>query len=220
MRVFLLAAGSQERWRRAGVTGLKQLIELRGEPVIARAYRLAREHTDDVVTVVKDPADPVWADWNPVAAGHERWMGEMGKFLDHWDHWPDAGEVAVIYGDVFYTQDTMATILDPGPVTQPTVYGRANCPGRQHESFGLRWNVERDWQEVVRIAHECCEHGMNRQGGPWRWFYRRHTGGTSYATEIVARLATPENGWVECGHDETDDFDSPEDLRLWKEAFS
>lgn len=219
MRTLLLAAGKAERWRHDGGQRRKQLIELRGEQLIRRAYRLAVERGADIVTLVDRPDNPDWQGLNPARPAHEEWMGEMGKFLDGRPYWPESGEVTVIYGDVFYTETAMDLIFDPEPVGQVTIYGRANCPERQKESFAIRFDVERDAVEIERVALECVDAGLVQRGGPWRWFHQRHFGNGSYSPINVESIATPENGWIEMGHDETDDFDRPADVLEWWERF-
>lgn len=215
MKCLLLAAGTQTRWKKAGGKGIKQLTEIDGEPVIRRTFRLLTGRGHDVVTVVLDPAD--WDGLNPVRAESEPWMGEMGKFLHGRPYWPESGPIAIFYGDVFYTDQALDLILGHEP-DQPTIYGRANAPGRRLEAFGIRFHTD-EADEVERICRECARHGLNTRGGAFRWFHRRHTGRNEYRATDVQKLATPENGWVELAPDETDDFDRPNDLFRWKGAF-
>src|SRR5690606_39163730 len=112
-------------------------------------------------------------------AAHENWMGEMGKFLDGRPYWPESGPIVILYGDVYYTKAVMDRIYGHRP-SQPTVYGRARAAGRRLESFAFRFDVEQA-PEVERVARECADLGLNRKGGPWRWFYRRHTGLPTYS---------------------------------------
>lgn len=218
MRTLLLAAGKERRWRHEGGRRRKQTIELRGEQIIRRAFRLAKKRGADIVTLVEDPGDPVWEGLNPARPAHEDWMGEMGKFLDGRPYWP-AGELVVLYGDVFYTEATLDLIFDPEPVDQPTIYGRANAEGRQLESFGIRFDARHHAEEVERICRDCAAAEMHRQGGPWRWFHQRHVGNGCYDEREVQKLATVENGWIEVPPDETDDFDRPDDVAEWWERF-
>lgn len=218
---LICAAGSQERWRKSGGPGLKQFIRLRGESVIHRLYRLASEYADEVITLVNDPEHERWSGLNPHKPAHESWMGDLGKFLDGKPYWPENGRVVVLYGDAYYTEDTVRTIFEHTP-TQPTVYGRAQR-GRS-ESFGFAFRVPQDVEEVERTCRAVCRHRhLIKRGGPWRWFWYRQTGGTTYTRRErrkLTPLATEENGWVEVAHDETDDFDSLTDLRNWKKKWN
>lgn len=221
MKTLILAAGSQTRWKASGGPGLKQFVRVQGEEIIRRTYRLALERSgprDEVITVVKDPENPIWEGLNPKAAQHEDWMGEMGKFLDHQHLWGNH-QIVVLWGDAYYTEATLDRIYGHKP-TQPTIYGRAqnrDPKGKRHlESFGMRWSPK-DRDEVIRIAKECAAiEGMKDKGGPWRWFLRRHTGADKYDHKRVQKLATPENGWIEVGHDATDDFDDWPLYRRWR----
>lgn len=216
MRVLILAAGKQSRWRETGGSGYKQFIEVDGESIIHRTFRLVTERIgarDAIYTVVRDPEDAMWEGLNPRKAEHENWMGEMGKFLDHQHLWGNHA-IVVLWGDVYYTERTLDTILGHKP-TQPTIYGRAQSGERRSESFGMRWGPK-DRAEVIRIAKECAEVGLNQKGGPWRWFLRRHTGSDNYDVRDVRRVAKEHNGWVEVGHDETDDFDEYPQVRKWR----
>lgn len=219
LHTLICAAGSQTRWERSGGPGLKQLIHIGSETLIERTYRLACERSYEVTTLVRDPSLECWTGLNPAAPAGEAWMGEMGKFLDGRPYWPASGEVLILYGDVFYGALTLRRIFEHVP-DQPTIYGRAQA-GRS-ESFGFRFRVPDDVAEVERVARECADLGMVDRGGPWRWFMRRHTDLTRWtkaARRELTDLATEENGWVEVGHDETDDFDHFKDLQRWRQKF-
>jgi len=222
--VLILAAGKQTRWQKSGAVGLKQFTEVDGEPIIHRTFRMLTDRGHDPLTVVRDPANRAWQGLNPVEAAHEDWMGEMGKFLDHRPYWPEQGRVVGVYGDVFYTDATLDVILDHDP-DQPTIYGRALSQKhhRRSESFGLSFRVPEDVDEVERVAKAVAGvKGMNRRGGPWRFFWHRHTGGLTYTRSErrkLTGLATRENGWVETPVDETDDFDQVQDLWAWRKEF-
>src|SRR5690606_10953733 len=143
--------------------------------------------------------------------------------LDHRPYWPEQGHVTAVYGDVFYTEETLDLILRHVP-DQPTIYGRAlsKQTGRRSESFGLAFRVPDDVEEVERVARACAARDMNRRGGPWRFVWHRHTGGGRYTRkerEKLTALATPENGWIETPDDETDDFDKVGDLVRWRKEF-
>jgi hypothetical protein len=214
MRVLILAAGRQERWRNSGGKGHKQFITVDGEPIIRRTFRLASERCKDVITIVNDPEHERWEGLNPHAPRHEPWMGEMGKFLDSRHLWPDRGDTAVLFADTYFTPEALDLIL-LSEITQPTVFGRADTPRRRLEAFAIRWRSG-DRQEVVRIAKSCCKHGLNDQGGTWRWFHHRHTA-SGYSWQRVRKLSRKEkNGWVELPPDATDDFDELKNLRKWR----
>lgn len=211
MKALLLAAGRQQRWVDNGGEGYKQLLEVAGEPIVRRTFRLASKRCE-VVTLVDDPHLRIWDGLNPRKPAHEPWMGEMGKFLDGRPYWPTSGEVVIVYGDVFYTEACLTTIF-AGRVDQPTIYGRAQTGSA--ESFAIRFDVERDADEVERIAKACADADLNKRGGPWRWFFFRHTGETNYQVDRVREMATRENGWIETPHDATDDFDTPDQFASW-----
>lgn len=215
MRALLLAAGRQQRWRDAGGKGMKQLVEINGEPIIHRAFRLISARCPDVLTLVDNPSLRAWDGLNPRKPAHEPWMGEMGKFLDGKPYWPD-DEVVILYGDAYYTEACLDTIFG-GEIDQPTIYGRTKS--RRAESFAIRFSVDRDAGEVERIARKCADADLNKRGGPWRWFFHRHTGRTDYSVDEVRRLATPENGWIETPDDATDDFDEPRQVDAWLRTF-
>lgn len=218
MHALICAAGSQRRWEESGGRGLKQLIEIDGEPVIRRLYRLAAPYCEQLTTLVRDPSLEAWAGLNPKPPASEPWMGEMGKFLDGKPYWPAAGEVTILYGDAYYTEAAIAAIFGH-KTSQPTVFGRARA--RRSESFAFRFTVPDHVAEVERVARECADAGLVDRGGPWRWFLRRHVAIDRYTKQerrMVTGLATEENGWVEVGHDATDDFDRLEDLERWQTA--
>lgn len=215
MRTLILAAGKQTRWNESGGDGLKQHITADGEPIIRRAFRLASERCDDVLTIVENTRLGAWRGLNPRKAHPDPRMGEMNKFLDARPHWPDEGHIVLLYGDVYYTPAVLDIIYGHEP-TQPTVYGRALAKGRRLESFSFRFRVPDDVELIERVARECADHGLNVKGGPWRWFHQRHVADGSYSARRVKKLAQPENGWIEIPPDETDDFDKVRDLERWR----
>lgn len=212
---LICAAGSQARWAGAGGQGFKQHVVIGGETLIGRTYRLACERCYEVTTIVRDPDR--WTGINAQSSVREPWMGEMGKLLDGRAYWPENGEVLLLMGDVFYTQETLDLIVDHEP-DQPTVYGRV-LDDRRYEIFAMRFAVPRDAAEIERVARECADHGMNDRGGLFRWWYRRTTGDTSYSGKKAAPLATPANGFVSIPDDATDDFDEPAQVKTWRDRW-
>lgn len=217
MKVIILAAGSQSRWQQGGGRGFKQLATVGGEALIHRTFRLASARCPDVVTVVRDQADPMWAGLNPKAAKFESWMGEQGKILQCVHLWPAAGEMITLLGDVYYSEDAIAAIFEHDPPAGPTVFGHSGS-GVRGEIFAFRFDVNRDRKVVLNTARKATEIEHSR-GGLWRWFYVHATGETSYGRHRLNQLARRSDAWVELPHDETDDFDHPSYLTTWARKF-
>ena len=110
-RVILMCAGRAERWGKyLGVH--KHLIVFDGEPLLDRTLRLIRQHTSAPIVIVA--FDPQYA-----RDGCERFEPQHGptdfcdtdKFLSSAELWSDTGQTVILYGDVFFTEQAMQTIL-------------------------------------------------------------------------------------------------------------
>lgn len=202
-RAVILAAGDGSRWGNyLGVA--KHFAPIDGQPILHRTVDLLREHTDDIVivapprnlqpyVVINTATEP--ADLHP---GN----GEADKFLSSRHLWNRDGYTALIYGDCFFTEEAIATIMasrtdswhlycrfGPNPFT-----GR-----RWGENFAFTFN-EAGGDEVAAGALSLIDNTPNDRNGGWE-LYRHLTGATEHenrgnATEII---------------DWSDDLDYPSD---------
>ena len=205
-RVILMCAGRAERW--GGYLGVhKHLIAIDGEMLLDRTLRLIREQTDASVTIVA--FDPQYS-----RAGCERFEPIHGpekffdtdKFLSSESLWGSTGQTILLYGDVYFTEAALRTILAyEGP----------------HQFFGRReWSyyTGRTWRELFALSFPAADRELMRasmtrlrselqsgtipRGGGWELYHRMHGGGWDHFVAI---------------DDFTDDFDFPADYDRWME---
>ena len=99
-----MAAGLGTRWNNyLGVP--KHLIEINGETLLGRTTRLLQEHgiTDYIIT----SGDPRYKQYGPTAA-QPHYDCEMDRFEESLIN----GPVCYLYGDVYYTENAIETIIN------------------------------------------------------------------------------------------------------------
>jgi hypothetical protein len=203
-RVILICAGRAERWRKyLGVP--KHLILIDGEMLLDRTLRLVRRYTSAAIVIVA--FDPEYDRDN-----HERFEPRHGphhfcdtdKFLSSKERWAESGQTVILYGDVFFTDAAMKTILSH--------VGSHRFFGRREDSYitGRRWREMFALSFPAEERAELAEHmsqlrsdllsGKVSRGGGWELFGRIHGYTWNQFTAI---------------DDFTDDFDYPEDYDNW-----
>ena len=103
MRYIIMAAGEGKRWSNyLGVP--KHLIEINGETLLGRTTRLLRENniTDYIITC----NDPRYALYGPTAA-----QTCLDCEVDRFEESLINGPVCYLYGDVYYTDEAIKTII-------------------------------------------------------------------------------------------------------------
>ncbi len=157
MTVLILAAGAQTRWAKDGnpIRTQKQLLQVCGDPIIARTVKLCRRYMQVPIVVTRDPeivkASGTSSNLNPDDNGTV--LRTLYSTKHTWDIM-----TTVLLGDVIYSPWAMATIAaGAGPVT---FYGRDHLPGRPlgkyHEIFALKFN-----QAAVEGLVASLKHAMN-----------------------------------------------------------
>lgn len=111
MRALILAAGPGTRWGHF-LDMPKHFAPVDGEPILPRAVRLFAEHAD--VTVV-GPDDDRYRIDNSIlhVADVDEGNGDADKFLSSRHLWDRGGRTLLVYGDVFFTEQAVATICAP-----------------------------------------------------------------------------------------------------------
>jgi L-glutamine-phosphate cytidylyltransferase len=129
MRAVILAAGRGSRMRHLGADRPKCMVELEGQPLIARQIAALRRGGVDEIGVVRGyRAETI--DFPGVSYfANERWAEtNMVMSLATAAQWLRAGPVIVSYGDIFYRGDL--------------VRGLAGAPGQLVIAY------DRDWQRL------------------------------------------------------------------------
>lgn len=216
MRVVICAAGLGSRWRNYLGTR-KHLARVEGERLLDRTVRLLRAHgvTDIWITNHPDYVYDV-----PGANCYEV------PFTDHATTarrltspmWPDEGRMLLMLGDVYYTEQTIKTMVTPTPGFHQ--YGRLS-PSRATgkpgaEMFGWQFGPE-NYDEFLNACDAVDE---ARKAG-----VATYVDWSTYAFMTGHPIATPPDqirDWgkhIEIPDDGTDDFDFPDDYERFMGTF-
>lgn len=221
-RALILSQGGGRRWETDGHPYLgrpKQLLEVDGETLVARAARLFAERGCEVMVLATDermtPAHGVRV------ALDDPWPvpSDMAKFIGTQHLWSLEGRTLILWGDCFYS-DTLADLIVNHPSDDLHYFRR---PGPS-EVTGCRWD------ESFAVSFGPGEHGRVRDlavsvHGAWERRELRRRKGTHlpirnhYAAAIGvpfdnrrALLDSPGQTTVD---DWSDDIDSPAEYREW-----
>lgn len=228
MKAIIVCAGEATRW--GGYLGVtKHLAEISGEPILHRTVRLIREHHTPV------PGDPDLSIFVVAPAGDDRYNvdgattfiptndpahHDLNKFLNSRELWETKGarRTLVVYGDVYFTDYAMRTIMTDQHKDW-RLYGRAfnSTPMAAEcgECFAFSWYP---WQNPRMLA--ACRRVVRLydEGLIWR------TGGWELYRAIIClpdemmrdHLVSGQCFWSIDDH--TEDFDFPEDYMQVKAA--
>ena len=107
-RIIIIAAGDATRWANyLGVT--KHYAKIAGEPVIERTVRLLRERGQDDIWVVSKGYEIAGVNnYRPKLNARNH---DADKFISSQGLWHKEKRTIVIYGDVYFTEAAIDTIL-------------------------------------------------------------------------------------------------------------
>lgn len=217
-RAILICAGEASRWANYLDTP-KHLIEIEGERLLDRTVRLLRERGVQDIHVVVKQISPAYQ-----AEGAEQYVAKLNpenkdadKFLSSSELWNPTGRTIVFYGDCYYTEDAMDTILDysgkdwhlfcrrdASDITG-TPWGECFA----YVFYSRHFDLFRTKLEYVRDLFKA---GTITRCGGWE-LYRALTGREG---RRVLRPHTMTTNWTNID-DWTDDFDYPKDYETWME---
>lgn len=215
---IIICAGEASRWNNH-LNTKKHLIEIEGERLLDRTIRLLKERgITEIYTVVKE----ITPEYHVEGAAQykanlqpEKYV-DADKFLSSEELWNKDGRTLVFYGDCYFTDEAMDTIV--GFTSKEwTLFCRPN-PSR---ITGTRWGEcfaqsfypddhARHRAALLRIARLFKEGVITRCGG---WEHYRAMVGRS--DDKIRRPHVMSTNYVEID-DWTDDFDYPEDYETWQ----
>lgn len=136
--IFILAAGEQKRW--GGQYPVKQLLPIKGEPLILRTIRLLGKNKPIVVTYRPEIIEqvPYW-----LIPKRRRWTTET--LLSTSEKWYSR-QIVILLGDVLYSPKSLDLILSN--------QDRFTVFGSSHEIFGLSFY---DKPRVIQAANETIK---------------------------------------------------------------
>ena len=202
--MIILCAGEQTRWGDNG--NPKQLVDVGGEPLLARIVRQVRRAGHEPVIVTHD--ERLTLSDRTYAPDKRRWTVETllsTRFL-----WDD--RTVVLLGDVIYTRDALDKILASRELFQ--VFGRKELRyrlvGRYYEIFALSFDQSQAdrVEDTLRRAVYLKEDGQI-SWGKLRVLYEMWCGLPlgQFAHEDIVFYPI---------EDQTEDIDAPEDYEQFK----
>jgi hypothetical protein len=211
-RAIIIAAGEASRWRNyLGIP--KHFAPIDGEPIIHRTVRLLRERNITEIYVVGPTDDSRYIIegttlFTPIK---EPYNQDADKFLNSRDLWNTAGRTVVFYGDVFFTEYAMDSIVN-FEGKDWTLFCRFDAS----KITGTRWgecfaqsfypkDIEKHKEKLYYIADLKRRNIIKRCGG-WE-----HYRAMQECQEDEVRNHKNRNGKYFEINDWTDDFDYAED---------
>lgn len=221
MRVLILCAGDQTRWRDEndelayGVP--KQMAEVDGEPILRRTVRLLRERGVTDITVVHKPREGGLyrvPGVKTAVAKLDPTRFQADRFFSSRHLWSDTGRTVILYGDVYFSEEAIDTIV--ADRAGWWAYGRpgpsrlSGC--RYGEIFAFSWTPETYGyvdEHMRRLVDLQAAGVINRSLG---WELYRSLMGAEGTQVRRAKLDTARFVVID---DWTEDFDKPADLESW-----
>ena len=205
MNCIIICAGEATRWNNhLGVP--KHLIEVDGETILQRTVRLIRKYCNadtKIYIVVKNLKDKRYfvEGSATVCADLETRNKDADKFLSSRHLWSNDSRTIVFYGDVWFSDDAMKTIIKHKEDEWVLFANKDECFA---QSFYPKDKAEHlKALESVRDMH--CSGDIGRCGG-WE-HYRKMNGYPVREHKYGKRFFLID--------DLTDDFDYPKDYDEW-----
>lgn len=215
-RAVIIAAGEQSRWDNYLDTP-KHLVTLNGEVLIERTIRLLREN--DISDILVASIDYVTSATDIYPTLDYENNADADKFLSSKDWWADDDRTLIVYGDVYFTDQAMQTI-----VHYSSTDWRLFCRPTPNEITGTPFG------ECFAISlypdhHEETLTQLHRIAKPHRTGVISRCGGWELATammgkpdnQILNKYPKPSSLYVVID-DETDDIDFPDDYERLKKV--
>lgn len=212
-KAIILCAGEATRWNNYKDTQ-KHLIEINGERILDRTTRLLEVYgIKDISVVTKEYNHRYETSHSkvvPVKVNYEK-NADADKFLSSKELWNKNGRTIVIYGDCYFSEEAMKTIV--GFKSKDwTIFCRPNASKITGTPWGECFaqsfypkDLERHEQALHEIAQKKKSGKIKRCGG-WE-HYRTMVGIDPNKHKMTTNYVKID--------DFTDDFDYPEDLDRW-----
>lgn len=202
-----MCAGKASRWKEkrgwktwGNYLGVrKQLIKIGGEILLERTIRLLQKHNISDILVTVHPEE----DWFPVDVTQipNKTEYEIERF------YPSTGKTLYLYGDVFYTEEAINTIVNTDAVFFGRL-GKSKVGGKGHsELFAVKGDAEMVAYHVNRVRN-ALKKGECKRGIGWDLY-------KSWYNEPWKPERVKNKSHVVDINDATDDFDKPKDYDKW-----
>jgi hypothetical protein len=210
VRAIIMADGKARRWGDHPVP--KHLLKVDGEQLLVRTIRLLKENGIRDIRITSHEAAyelPGTRRYEPI--GNRL---EIDKFFACKPIWNRSGDTLFIYGDVFFTEEAMRSIVSEG-TEDFTFYGRyakSSITGKAWgEIFALRIREHSYFSEACQFIRRGVLNRSVRRGGAWE-LYRHMCGqGPNSAHRMLGHFFEID--------DFTEDFDYPHDFEQFEKRY-
>lgn len=210
MRAIIIAAGDATRWGNHLNTP-KHLVEVDGEPILNRTVRLLNNNgvTDIHIVGPNDDRYKITGTSLFIPVKNPNYHG-VDKFLNSEGLWSKCSRTLVMYGDVFYTDEAIKTIVE-FQGTDWTLFCRFSgskiSGGKYGECFVQSFypkDINLHKEKLLLVVESVNNRNLKKSGG---WEHYRAM------NEVTGRELRKHNQYNKCFiiDDFTDDFDYPED---------
>jgi 2-polyprenyl-3-methyl-5-hydroxy-6-metoxy-1,4-benzoquinol methylase len=216
MRAVICAAGSGSRWRNYLGTR-KHFARINGEALLLRAVRLLRQNNVHDITIYSNPDHPYVLPGVTCITGGFHANATTARKLTR-SSWSTIDQTLLMLGDVYYTEETIATMTTPTPGFHQ--FGRlapskaTGKPGA--EMYGWQFGPENHEEFIAAI--DAVDAARDRG-------IKTHVDWSTYAQMTGHNIDTPPDqirDWgkhIEIPDDGTDDFDFPDDYERFMGTF-
>lgn len=219
MLVIVRCAGGESTWDNYLGTP-RHLVKLCGERLLDRTVRLVLERRPDadIRVIVPNGRDSRYRVEGSTRVGDKPnpANGDIDKFLSTAHLWPADSDVVHLFGDVWYSDDAMDSILTTPPPRDFATWLRFGPDGHGGEIFAFRWPASSNpWvlDECTRIAGlyaagilEGLGHNGKQPRGEWALY--RGLAGAGLGDHADHGYCTIVDDW-------TEDMDAPSDWDEW-----
>jgi hypothetical protein len=207
--IIIIAAGDATRWgNHLGVP--KHLIQIDGESLLERTVRLFSQEKNSKIFVV-GPDDDRYRVKNTTLFTpiKNKYNHGVDKFINSSNLWNGYGRTIVVYGDVYFTEESVNTILN-----YKSREWKLFCSFKKGECFAQSFYDEHVGQHIqsLFILTKLCNEGLKNTGG---WSHYRVMNGKRdnlVGPAIDLGMAIP----IE---DITNDFDYPNDYDKFMKSY-
>lgn len=212
MRAIIIAAGDGTRW--GDYLGIpKHLAPVDNEPILNRTVRLLKENSiTDIIVVGPDDDRYKIPHSKLFVPTRNPSYGDADKFLSSESLWNLDGETITLFGDVFFTNEAVKTIVNIDRQTW-TVFGReksSNITGGAYGEIFAHYFTSKDipkHKESLDILVEAVKKKDAKKGSGWE-HYKVMQG--VRGRDIRRSKIIIDSNFVEI-NDFTEDFDFPDD---------
>ena len=212
MKYVIMCGGKYQQWKTP-----KHLQIINGERLVDRTIRLLRENGIEDISISSN--NPIFDSCGVPRLEHintyEYKDGKsFGYWLDAFYPFPDQVKVCYMYGDVYYTDKAIKTIVNHKSEDN-ILFGTSDAKNKYHENWGepfaFKINNNKQFKDGIEAVKRLKDEGKtNRDPITWE-LYR-------YLNKLDVNIQQVLDKTYVCIDDDTMDIDSPQELEELKKV--